>query len=111
MNTIDSIDEQHLNSIVDSTPGLTRYGNRARAAVMLPVKAAKIVSFLAKQKGLTVSETIVSLVNSINLVSDRSSNLAKVLPKDKVEGVSSIIELLKATIGPEYEVSIGIKKK
>jgi|13_taG_2_1085334.scaffolds.fasta_scaffold13610_3 hypothetical protein len=48
-----------LKKLVKSTPGMTRYGNKVRVSVMLPVELALKVSKQSLNEEKTVSEVIV----------------------------------------------------
>jgi len=62
---ISHLDDHTLNNVVLNTKGMTRYGNRARCSVMLPVEIAKTVSSLSKTKNKTVNEIIVELIKTV----------------------------------------------
>jgi len=53
-----------LEKVCQRTPGMTRFGNKARVAVMLPVDLAEKISKDAKLSGKTVSETIIRVLYS-----------------------------------------------
>ena len=57
-----TIEAKALSDVCEKTPGLTLYGHRARAAVMLPVEVAKIVSDLSLSEGKSVSEIVNELL-------------------------------------------------
>jgi len=58
------LEERELTIITNSTKGMTRYGNRARVSVMLPVDVAKKISMLSKKKDLTINQIINDLIKS-----------------------------------------------
>lgn len=51
-----------LQKICQGTPGMTRFGNKARTAVMLPVELAEKISLESLSSGKTVSEIIVKVL-------------------------------------------------
>jgi len=65
IDEISPLDEHTLNTVVSKTKGMSRYGNRARCSVMLPVEIAKTVSSLSKRENKTVNEIIVELIKMI----------------------------------------------
>lgn len=49
-----------INKICKNTPGMTRYGNRVRISVMLPVELAEKIAETSRLENKTVSEIVVS---------------------------------------------------
>ncbi|MAA78141.1 MAG: hypothetical protein CL916_02690 [Deltaproteobacteria bacterium] len=61
-----SIEEQEeLEKITAQTKGLTLYGHRARAAVMLPLSLAQLVSAHAQENEVSVGQAIINLLQKI----------------------------------------------
>ena len=65
IDEISHLEDDALNRVITNTRGMTRYGNRARCSVMLPVELAKTVSSLSKKQNKTVNEIIVELIKMI----------------------------------------------
>ena len=64
-NRIDELSPQQeveLTSLVNSTPGMTRYGHRARTAVMLPLDIAREVAEYADFAKISISQAIIELL-------------------------------------------------
>lgn len=61
---ISPAEDRELTMITQTTKGMTRYGNRARASVMLPVDIARKISMLSKKKDKTVNQIINDLIKS-----------------------------------------------
>jgi hypothetical protein len=57
------VDDLALDSICKRTPGMTRYGNRARTSVMLPLDLAAKVALIAKLENKTVNQVINELIS------------------------------------------------
>ena len=58
-----SIQEQEeLEKLTSHTKGLTLYGHRARAAVMLPLSLAQFVSDRAQEREISVGQAIIELL-------------------------------------------------
>ena len=55
-------ERKELNKLVTETKGLTRYGHRARAAVMLPLSLAYHVSSYALENEVSVGQAIIDLL-------------------------------------------------
>ena len=61
-----SIEEQEeLEKLTAETKGLTLYGHRARAAVMLPLTLAQLVSAHAHENEVSVGQAIIDLLERI----------------------------------------------
>jgi hypothetical protein len=54
-----------LDGVCQNTPGMTRYGNRARVSVMLELELAVKIARLSKQSGKTVNQVILNLLKSM----------------------------------------------
>lgn len=65
IDEISPLEDHRLNTVISKTKGMSRYGNRARCSVMLPVEIAKTVSSLSKKENKTVNEIIVELIKMI----------------------------------------------
>lgn len=116
VDNISATEEKELERIIQNTPGMTRYGNRARTSIMMPLDTARKISFLAKHGDKTVSQTVISIIESFSVLertSSRKGNLDPLLRlgKDKSKEVKTIISQLKESVGNDYTVSIHIKKK
>lgn len=64
VDQITPLEERELIIVTQNTKGMTRYGNRARVSVMLPVDIAKKISRLSKKKDKTVNQIINDLIKS-----------------------------------------------
>ena len=62
INRLSSEEVSALESITDSTPGMTIYGNKARCAVMLETDLAWMVSMLCHSQQLSVGELCSNLM-------------------------------------------------
>ena len=61
-----SIEEQEeLEKLTAQTKGFTLYGHRARAAVMLPLSLAQLVSSHAQENEVSVGQAIIDLLQKI----------------------------------------------
>ncbi len=56
------VESNKLDSVCKSTPGMTRYGNRARTSVMLPLEIAEKVSTKARLSNKTVNQVILDML-------------------------------------------------
>ena len=56
-------EELQLSELVNDTPGMTIYGHRARAAVMLPLPLARAVAHRAKEESISIGQAIVNLIS------------------------------------------------
>lgn len=54
-----------LDGVCQSTPGMTRYGNKARTSVMLPLELAKQISIKARLSNKTVNQVILDMLQSM----------------------------------------------
>lgn len=54
-----------LDGVCNSTPGMTRYGNKARTSVMLPLETAKRISITARLSNKTVNQVILDMLKSM----------------------------------------------
>lgn len=64
-NRIDDLSpeqENELCSLIESTPGMTRYGHRARTAVMLPLDVAREVADYAEYAQVSISQAIIDII-------------------------------------------------
>ena len=55
-------DQRRLRDIVNATPGMTHYGNRARVAVCLPVEAAELLAVLIAERGQSAGTVCAELL-------------------------------------------------
>ena len=62
---ISPADDMKLDRVCESTPGLSRYGNKARASVMLPLELAELVAQRARLQGKTVNQIIIDMLKSM----------------------------------------------
>lgn len=60
-------DELALRAVIEQTPGMSLYGNRARVSVMLPVDIAQYIADVAKQTNKSVSQTIVDILQGTTI--------------------------------------------
>lgn len=61
-----TVSESHLlNGVCKSTPGMTRYGNKARTSVMLPLEIAQKIATQARLNNKTVNQVIVDMLKSM----------------------------------------------
>lgn len=115
-NRTDSItpeDDAELDKIVQKTRGMTRYGNRARTAIMMPVDVAKQVSFMAAQNGRTVSDVVITMIETVKVLRSGSpkQKIDEIMDEVKAAKVKSLIKSIKKELGDEYFMSIHIKKR
>ena len=64
---IESISEEEFSKLLlltDKTKGITLYGHRARASVMLPLSLATQIADIAKQEALSIGQVIVNLLET-----------------------------------------------
>ena len=111
---ISPVEEIELNKIIKGTKGMTRYGNRARTSIMLPLEVARQVSFMSKQSERTVSEVVVSMIETMKVLKTNGSKkqeLDRIMDKEKALHVKKAIRKLKKDLGDEYFMSIHIKRK
>ena len=62
---IESLSEEEQTELLlltDSTKGMTVYGHRARASVMLPLSLATHIAELARARELSIGQVIVDLL-------------------------------------------------
>ena len=102
-----------LDEIVNKTPGMTRYGNRARTAIMLPLDVAKQVSFLSDFNNKSVSEVITDILRRVEV--SKPSGLTqedklKELVGNKSDEVVRLINELKKAVGEDAKLGISIVK-
>ena len=57
--------QEKLRTITKQTPGMTLYGHRARAAVMLPLHLAEFVSSYANKKEISIGQAIIDLLENL----------------------------------------------
>ena len=62
IDNLSPTDIEKLDVITSNTKGFTRYGHRARAAVMLPLSLAELVSEHAQEKEISVGQAIIELL-------------------------------------------------
>ena len=64
VNSITKSDSWKLDEVVSKTPGMSRYGNRARVSVMLPLNVAQAVAREAEKNNKTVNQVINDMLKS-----------------------------------------------
>ena len=55
-------ERKQLRETIQTTKGMVRYGNRARAALCMPVDVAIAISKLSKLTGKSVSQIVVEIL-------------------------------------------------
>ena len=51
-----------LRNLCEKTPGMVRYGNKARVTVNLPVELAQKIALLSKSQDKSISEVIIRML-------------------------------------------------
>ncbi len=57
-------EKRQLSETINNTRGMTKYGNRARTAVNMPIDVAIAISRLSHLTGKSVSQIVVDLLNA-----------------------------------------------
>jgi len=57
-------EKRQLSSTIDNTPGMHRYGNRARTTVNMTIDVAIAISRLSKLTGKSVSQIVIDILNA-----------------------------------------------
>lgn len=65
IDNLSDVEMEKLDVITSKTKGFTRYGHRARAAVMLPLSLAQLVSEHAQEKEISVGQAIIDLLEQV----------------------------------------------
>ena len=58
IQTLTEEEKRELKQVIETTRGLTHYGNRARVGLMLPLETARYISEQSKKKGKTPNEIL-----------------------------------------------------
>ena len=67
IDNLTDVECAQLEVLTLETKGFTLYGHRARAAVMLPLSLAKIVSNYAQEKEISIGQAIIDLLQRVRL--------------------------------------------
>ena len=60
-------EQEKLEELTTQTRGFTRYGHRARAAVMLPLSLAEFVSIHAQEHDISIGQAIIDLLEKVHV--------------------------------------------